>query len=500
MPSSIATAIPLLGRQTPRISRTLDGNTELGRRVVQLSALAGLDLDLWQQLATKAIATRNPDGRFTHREFAIVCTRQNGKSAILESRILAGLYLWGERDIIYSSHEFRAADVIFRRLCGRIEGCPPLRKQIARIYSSSNDKSIHLKNGQAVRFLSRTRSAGRAFSADILLLDEAFAITPQMLSALLPIQAARSVKHNTQLVYASSAGLVGSDVLADIRERGRSEHDEDAFGYMEWSIPAWYELTPEQQARWADKEAYYGDPQNHADSNPAYGLRVSADFLTQTFQSMRNTDLDGFGREFLGIWQRPDGTRPIEPVTWEQLANEKPPAPAPPIMAAIDVPPARNSATIVFAYKDPNSEKIYCEIIDRREGTSWVPARMAELKAKWNPRRIYLKADGPAGQLIQPLNAKGLHLTHLSARDYANACANLLAQITAGTVSHNSQPELTEAITNLGQRLSPQSGLFTWTKTDPLIDISPAVAATQAIHGITGLRETTNQRRRVKIL
>jgi hypothetical protein len=43
-------------------------------------------------------------------------SRQNGKSAIVEARLLAGLFLFGEPRIVYSAHEFKTAKEIMRRV------------------------------------------------------------------------------------------------------------------------------------------------------------------------------------------------------------------------------------------------------------------------------------------------------------------------------------------------------------------------------------------------
>ena len=76
-------------------------------------------------------------------------------------------------------------------------------------------------------------------SKSISLLDEAFALLPDHMGALLPIL---STRKRAAVFYGSSAGMEDSEVLRSIRDRGRAGGP-DAPAYIEWCAPGEY-ATP----------------------------------------------------------------------------------------------------------------------------------------------------------------------------------------------------------------------------------------------------------------
>ena len=87
-----------------------------GAEAVELAASVGLILDPWQCLVLDGMLGERTDGSWAAFESAVICPRQNGKNAILETRELAGLFLFGEELIIASAHEFKTAQESFRRV------------------------------------------------------------------------------------------------------------------------------------------------------------------------------------------------------------------------------------------------------------------------------------------------------------------------------------------------------------------------------------------------
>src|SRR6185369_12027837 len=81
-------------------------------------------------------------------------------------------------------------------------------------------------------FKARTKGGGRGLTGNKVILDEAFALLPTHMGALLPTL---SAVEDPQVLYGSSAGKADAEVLAGIAERGRV--GEIRLGYAEWSIP-----------------------------------------------------------------------------------------------------------------------------------------------------------------------------------------------------------------------------------------------------------------------
>jgi phage terminase large subunit-like protein len=94
------------------------------------------------------------------------------------------------------------------------EGDPELKKQIKHIHRANGEQGIELRNGSRLRFVARTKGSGRGFTADLVILDEAYALTPEQMSALIPTLSSRP---NPQIWYTSSPpldGLSGAHLFA----------------------------------------------------------------------------------------------------------------------------------------------------------------------------------------------------------------------------------------------------------------------------------------------
>ena len=165
------------------------------------------------------------DGRWSAFEVGLVVPRQNGKGAILEALELAGLFLWDEMLILHSAHEFKTAREGFLRLGARIAANPWLAGRVLREWRSHGDEGFELKSGARLRFVARTGGSGRGFSADRVVLDEAFKLDDTAMGALLPTLSARP---NPQIWYTSSAPKVDSSQLHSVRARGVAGGDPGA--------------------------------------------------------------------------------------------------------------------------------------------------------------------------------------------------------------------------------------------------------------------------------
>jgi hypothetical protein len=163
---------------------------------------------------------RRPFGKWAAFEVALVVPRQQGKGSVLEALELAALFL-ADPDappplILHSAHEFKTSAEHFRRVRDLVEGTS-FAKQVRIIRTAAGAEAIELHSGARLRFVTRSGGSGRGFSADLVVIDEAYNLTAESMAAVLPTMAARP---NPQIWYTSSAGMVASEQLAHIRERG----------------------------------------------------------------------------------------------------------------------------------------------------------------------------------------------------------------------------------------------------------------------------------------
>ncbi|MGY4986484.1 hypothetical protein [Streptomyces nigrescens] len=68
--------------------------------------------------------TGRMEPRWAAFEVGLVVSRQNGKGSLLEARELAGLFLFGERLIIHSAHQFDTSKEAFERILMLVENTP----------------------------------------------------------------------------------------------------------------------------------------------------------------------------------------------------------------------------------------------------------------------------------------------------------------------------------------------------------------------------------------
>jgi len=434
-------------------------------------------LDPWQRFVLEQGLGERPDGKWAAFEVGLIVPRQNGKGSILEALELAGLFLFGERLILHSAHEFKTAQEAFNRVLSLVESNDWLRKKVARVRTSHGEEGIELLDGGRLRFVARSGGSGRGFSCDRLILDEAMILAAQAMAALLPTLSARP---NPQVWYTGSAGLESSEQLRRVRARGMAGCD-PSLAYFEWS--AFDDSAPD-------------DIDAQAMANPALGHRVTLEMIARERAALPELE---FGREILGIWSDARREAVIDPVIWDRLANPRSQV-RDPVTFAFDVTPDRSMAAIAVAGRlDPTSVVgdytanrrtdgtvrtddglMHGEIIDHRPGTSWVVPRLAELVQKWQPNAILLDPAGPAGSLLPDLERAGVETTTVTAREMAQACGLVYDLATQDGLRHMGQSMLDTAL--LRAKTRPLGDAWAWARKDAT-DICPLYAFTLAVFG-----------------
>ena len=465
-----------LGSRKPRVSKFPTTASSAGQDAIDLAASAGLILDPWQQDILVASLYERPGGKWASFEVGLIVSRQSGKGSILEARELAGLFLFGE-SILHTSHEFKTSMDHYRRIERLVRGTPDLHRKVAAYPKAPGTEGIVMQDGRALRFMARTKGSGRGFPADVVILDEAFALTDEQLEALMPTMSARP---NPQMWYTSSPPLDGEMAapLFNLRRRGASPPVEgDPLCWFEWGAKPGADLD--------DRDVW-------AETNPAMGYRITEEFVARERAAM--TD-EGFGRERLGIW-------PLMPSeTWgviteaDWLAAQDPDSQATtPLILAIDVTPDRSHAAIAVVGPRADGD-LHGEIIDHRAHTDWVVARVKALVAKWKPFRVVVNPGGAGGSLIPELEFELVpsvyeELTEMKARDRAHAYGLFHQHVSSQTADGETPARrlhvrpsqaLTLAVAGSATRRVEEGTV--WDRRAESVDISPLVALTYALHG-----------------
>jgi hypothetical protein len=454
MTSSLAA---VRGVRRPRVRSVPPFDSSSGDDAIELCAAVGIHLDGWQQDVLRDGLGELPDGRWSAFEVGLVVPRQNGKGEVLLARQLAGLFLFGERLLMHSAHEYKTAAEAFLRIRTVIENSDELRKRCKRPRTSHGEESIELLNGNRLRFVARSKGSGRGFTGDCIILDEAYELGPEQMAAMLPTLSARP---NPQLWYASSAGMESSSQLRAVRERGITGTD-PGLAYFEWS---------------ADPRAEVDDREVWAQANPALGIRISAEFVERERAAMPEAE---FGRERLGIWDDSRRAALIPFDVWEE-AIDRTSQPQDPVTFAVDVTPDRSAAAIGMASRRPDG-LWHVEVVDARYGTAWLVDRMVDLNHRWSPLSVRLDPAGPAGSFVPALTEAGVEVSLTTARELGQACGAFYDAVMAGKLRHIDQTPLTAAVHMARQR--PLGDAWAWHRKDAQTDLSPLVAVTLAMFG-----------------
>ena len=104
--------------------------------------------------------------------------------------------------------EFKTAKEAFRRVTALIEESDLLRAQVAHIRYTTGEEGVELRDGSRLKF-ARSSGSGRGFTGDLIILDEAYNLSTDMMAALLPTMSARP---NPQIWYTSLGAAADSPV------------------------------------------------------------------------------------------------------------------------------------------------------------------------------------------------------------------------------------------------------------------------------------------------
>lgn len=476
------------GAQAPRVLLVPEYVSSAGVEAVELCRMAGLGLDPWQEMVLTHALGERQDGKWAALEVGLCVPRQNGKGTIEEARELAGLFLLDERLLIHTAHLFKTSLEAFRRLLMLIEGSPDLDRMVQRVSKAHGEEGITLKNGARIQFATRTLSAGRGLSGDLVVLDEAMYIAEATIDSLAPVL---SAKPNPQILYAGSAvDQVKHDhgvVFARVRDRGHVGTVERLL-WAEWSLPFEDpELVP------AD---VMDDPEQWALANPGLGRRVTVDFVREVERETLSER--GFATERLGVgdWPATDNAedRKITVAAWG-ACQDVDSTPLDSVCFAFDMTPDRGYASICVAGRRADGLP-HVEVVDHRPGTAWVAARLAELVERHGTvdvRSVDKRRTGssagvvwgegsPAAALLPKLVEQGVEAWPVKLQDNARACGVLYDAVQDKAIRHLGTTELLNAIK--GAAVKPAGDAWVWSRRSSRVDISPLVACTLALWGL----------------
>lgn len=487
----------------------------LGREIIDLADMAGLSLDPWQAWLMECAHvpdynkpfynpyTERMEHKWAAFEVGIMVSRQNGKGSCLEARELAGLFIFGERLIIHSAHQFDTSLEAFERILQLIENTPDLDREVAQVSRSHGKEGITLKSkngrpGQRLRFRTRTKGGGRGFTGDCLILDEAMYLDGTQISALLPTLSARP---NPQVWVTGSAGdkesthfgRMRSRAIKGIKDREGNRVPDPKLFFAEWSIDGHKDDCPKDCNEHDERDSV----ESYAKANPGLGIRLSVDFCEVERGSM---EPEKFDQERLGIGDWPeddDAWQSIDEDAWNSRIDQRSELKGKFVIGIDTTPDWRYSAMVAAGNNEDGMEHVEITVgkgkedkleVHHQPGYKWTLDVLSKMiKAGNKPVCVVIDKASPAGSLIPHIeNELRLKVVTPQSRELAQACGEFKSAVMPrrgerATLVHLDQPGLRTACAGAVER--DMADMWAWTRRNSSTDISPLVAATLAKWG-----------------
>lgn len=456
-------------------------------------------LDGWQELILKTAMGERRDNTWAAKRVGVTVPRQNGKSQLLVARALAGALLFGEKKIVISAHQQDTAREAFNKLVEILEAEDNAwlmeRVKPNGIMNAINREQVKFRNGATIQFKARSGAAGKGFSSDCLMLDEAQILSQR---AWVSINSTMSAMQNPQVWLLGTAPQIEDDssVFESIRSaavEGRS------------STAAWCEWGADASADDYDPASEY----TRWSANPAWNTRMNHEVVDGEFETY---SADKFAQDRLGVWLSEmggGGTRAISEDVWNDLIGQAPDDGMPSYGVAFS--PTGKRMSVGGAVKSSDSA-VHVELVtDPYEGdleaglspiADWFAAKTPNGAIRWKRAGvIVLSGSAGAGVLRQMLLDRGVSPRRIlvaSTPQYLQACEMFrnAAEERLMTRSAHGQDALTASVAVCDR--DKRGG---WLATVPDMDETPTEAVSLALWGArTAKRQPRDGERKVVIL
>ena len=502
----------LYGSQVP-LHNTAPSGPEFfddqGEDAVWYAAKRGLKADLWQEEVVKSWLRVTKEQKFACAVAGVAVARQNGKNGGLEIVELYLMSVLGMK-ILHTAHEVKTARKAFLRLTHFFGDeandpnakYPDLNAKVKEVRKTNGQEAIVLhaldcelkpckcKGGGSVEFIARSKSSGRGFTVDVLVLDESQDLTEEQLQALLPTISAGPAKNPLTLYMGTPPAveeLAKGNGRPFLRTRTNALTGKQKVAWVEFGTPEHIEdMTPDELT------AYVQDPKNHAKSNPAYNIRL----LPSTIEAeLAQFSPESFARERMNKWPKSlDHVSVIPAEPWNRLAMGIPPKAVSDqwqtAAFGIDMNRERNKVSIaVTSYVPEDEDLIVLELIASAKYDDGGTPKLVDYLWERAKRVHHIIIDGrsPAVSLVPHLRKRKMKVRVLGGGEFVEASMNFFdASMKDRTVAHFSEPRLDDSVSGLGKLPVDKSGAqWKFSPMDLTKEYHPFMATLCAHYGAT---------------
>ena len=449
------------GATKPRLQNApLKGKSRIDE-VHKFLADCNLELLAWQEYVLTDLLKVDKAGKWRRKTSLLLVARQNGKTHLARIRILAGLFVFGEMNIVAMSSNRGMALDTFRKVVDVIEDNPHLMAQVKQIRVANGQESVELLSGARYEIVAATRDGSRGKTADLLYIDELREIDEDSWTAARPIVRARP---NSQIFMTSNAGDAFSTVLNDLRSRALS-YPPPTLGFWEYSADDFAKIT--------DRDAWY-------QANPALGYLIDESTIEE---AIATSSVEASRTETLCQWvsalKSPWPYRAFEDLTVQDLKIE----PGRATIFGIDISVNKKMASLV-AGQVQDDGKITVGVIAQFESQVAIDElKMAievnEWAMKYKPRLICFDKYSSMS-VAERLSQSGHKIQDMSGTVFYQACSDLYDAIVNARIVHIGQASLVDSMNNCAAKETDAGWRIVRRKSAG--DVSAAISLAMVVH------------------
>ena len=449
------------GATKPRLQNApLKGKSRIDE-IEKFLADCKLELLPWQRYVLTDMLKVDKAGKWRRKTNLLLVARQNGKTHLARIRILAGLFIFGEMNIVAMSSNRGMALDTFRKVVDVIEDNPHLMAQVKQIRVANGQESVELLSGARYEIVAATRDGSRGKTADLLYIDELREIDEDSWTAAKPITRARP---NSQIFMTSNAGDAFSTVLNDLRSRCLS-YPPATMGFWEYSADDFAKIT--------DKNAWY-------QANPALGYLIDEETIAE---AIATSSVEASRTETLCQWvsalKSPWPYRAFEDLTVQDLKIE----PGRLTIFGMDISVNKKMASLV-AGQIQDDGKVAVGVIAQFESQVAIDElKMAieinEWAMKYKPRMICFDKYSTMS-VAERLAQSGHKIQDMSGTVFYQACSDLYDALVNARIVHIGQPSLVDSMNNCAAKETDAGWRIVRRKSAG--DVSAAISLAMVVH------------------
>lgn len=469
---------------TPRHISPIPENTSISEAHKAAEAMGISLLPQGEQVAG-ILEAKNADGRPLYPKAVIQMGRRATKTSSIQATLLGRCFSIPGYRIISTAQTGTLSQQFLAELGSQLEmAYPDETTRPFRFYKSNGSIRIVWENGSQWRAVKPQASAFRGSYADCILMDEAgeydAKMTEDLLAGAIPVLATRK---NAQLIVTGTPPKTREGLLWQYLQAGRNGTGK--LGILDYSMEPTQDATDE--AVW------------HAVYPGLSSDLVDIDFLREALETQ---GLLSFSREFLCLDPVASSLRAIPEEDW--LAGQVPDLltlPTDNFSLAYDICQDGSAGAVAIAWYTADGLP-HVQILEHKAGQNWLPGFIGKWLTDSRGLEIGYDAIGhnlAVNQTIQRMrNVPKKNLRALTMKEVSAGTSLFTAAVSDRALVHAKDAALDKAVEEVAFRYAQDSRLFGRRQSNA--DISPLVAASNALFIAAGKRHKQEHKKRAPLL